>query len=79
MGPKSQIGKWGSSLAVRILKLFVGHWRAHDGSAVERVSPGNKVVMGKKTYRLTDMLAAVTDENLHPEVDTGPAAGNEVW
>ena len=79
MSPKSQIGKRGSSLATRIFKLFVEHWRAHDDSAVERDSPGNKVVMGKKTYSLTDMLAAVTDENLHPEVDTGPAAGNEVW
>ena len=79
MGPKSQIGKWGSSLAGRILNLFVGHWRAHDSSAIKRVSRGNHVILRKKTYSLTDMLAAVTDENLHPEVDTGPAEGNEVW
>ena len=79
MGPKSQIGKWASGLAVLIPKLFVEQSGAHDSSVVERVSRGNKVVMRKKTYSLTEMLAAVTDENLHPEVDTGPAEGHEVW
>ena len=79
MGPKSQIGKWASGLAVRISKFVVEQWRVHDDSAVERVSRGNKVVMHKKTCSLADMLAAVTDENLHPEVDTGPAEGHEVW
>jgi antitoxin component of MazEF toxin-antitoxin module len=28
---------------------------------------------------LTDLLAAITDENLHPEVDTGEPVGVEVW
>ena len=28
---------------------------------------------------LEALLAAVTPENLHGEVDTGPAVGNEVW
>lgn len=79
MGPKSQIGKWASSLAVRIPKLFVEQSGAQDGSVVKRVSRGNQYVMPKKTYSLTDMLEAVTDENLHLEVDTGSAEGNEVW
>ncbi len=35
--------------------------------------------MGKETYNLADMLARITDENLHPEVDTGPPQGNEEW
>ena len=35
--------------------------------------------MGKETYNLEDMLARITDENLHPEVDTGPPQGNEAW
>ena len=79
MGPKSQIGKWASSLALRILKPIVGQWGVHDGSAVEMNSRGNKVMMRKKTYSLADMLATVTDENLHPEVDTGSTQGNEAW
>ena len=28
---------------------------------------------------LHELLAQVTEENLHGEVDTGPAVGKEVW
>jgi len=28
---------------------------------------------------LEELLAQVTEENLHSEWDTGPAVGNEVW
>jgi hypothetical protein len=28
---------------------------------------------------LDDLLAGITDENLHHEIDAGPAVGNEVW
>ena len=38
-----------------------------------------KIVPRKRTYKLADMLAQVTAENLHPELDTGPAQGNEEW
>ena len=51
----------------------------HEGSDIEMVLRGNQRVLPKKTYNLADMLATVTDENLHPEVDTGPAQGNEAW
>ena len=79
MGAKSQIRKWGSSLAVRIPKPIAEQWGVHEGSTVEMVSRGNQVVLRKKTYSLANMLATVTDENLHPEVDTGSAQGNEAW
>ena len=79
MGAQSQICKWGSSLAVRIPNPIAEQWGVHEGSAVEMVSRGNQVILRKKTYSLAEMLGTVTDENLHPEVDTGPAQGNEAW
>lgn len=30
-------------------------------------------------YTLEGLLEGVTDENLHGEVETGPAVGDEVW
>jgi antitoxin component of MazEF toxin-antitoxin module len=30
-------------------------------------------------YRLDHLLAQVTEENVHSEVDTGPAVGEEAW
>jgi antitoxin component of MazEF toxin-antitoxin module len=29
--------------------------------------------------KLDELLAKVTPENIHPEVDFGPPVGNEVW
>jgi len=33
----------------------------------------------KPTLTLEQLLAQVNEHNLHGEVDTGPAVGNEVW
>ena len=32
----------------------------------------------KKDLTLEQLLAGITEENLHEEVDTGPATGNEI-
>ena len=77
MGAKSQICKWGSGLAGRIPKPIAQQWGVREGSTVEMASRGNQVVLCTKTYSLAVLLATVTYENLHPEVDTGPAQGNE--
>jgi hypothetical protein len=33
----------------------------------------------KSPYTLEELLAGVTQENLHPEIDTGSPVGREVW
>ena len=79
MGAQSTVAKWGASLAVRIPKAIAEQWGVREGSAVELVSRGEQVVMRKKKYDLTEMLAKVSPENLHSEVDSGPPAGREEW
>ena len=79
MGSKSHISKWGTSLAIRIPKPIAEQWGVREGSAIEIVSRGNQVVLRKKSYSLDDMLANVTPGNLHSELDTSPALGNEEW
>lgn len=79
MGAKSHIAKWGTSLAVRIPKPIAEQWGVCEGSAIEIVSHGDQVVMRKRTYNLADMLDQITEDNLHPELDTGPTQGNEAW
>lgn len=34
--------------------------------------------VGQKRYTLEELVAGITDENRHPETDTGPAVGREV-
>ena len=79
MAAKSHVSRWGSSLAVRIPKSIAEQWGVHEGSAIEIATRGEQVVMRKRAYDLTDMLARVTAENLHPELGAGPAPGNEEW
>ena len=79
MGANSHIAKWGTSLAVRIPKAIAQQWGVREGSAIEIIPRGDHVVMRKETYNLADMLAQVTDNNLHSEQYSGPAQGNEEW
>jgi len=79
MSATSRISKWGTSLAIRIPKAIAQQWGVREGSAVEIVPRGDHVVLRKETYNLDDMLAQVTDDNLHSEQDSGSAQGNEEW
>ena len=79
MGAQSTVAKWGASLAIRIPKAIAEQWGVREGSAVELVSRGEQVVIRKRKYDLAEMLAKVTPENLHSEVDFGPPAGREEW
>lgn len=79
MGASSHVAKWGSSLAVRIPKPVAEQWGVHEGSRIELTPRGDRLVMRKKVYDLTEMVARITPETLHSEVDTGPAVGEEVW
>ena len=79
MGTKSRVARWGTSLAVRIPKPIAEQWGVQEGSAIEMISQGDKVLLSKGAYDLDDLLEQVTQDNLHPEVDSGPAQGNEAW
>ena len=79
MGAQSTVAKWGASLAIRIPKAIAEQWGVREGSAVELVSRGEQVVIRKREHDLAEMLAKVTPENLHSEVDFGPPVGREEW
>ncbi|HXU44007.1 MAG TPA: AbrB/MazE/SpoVT family DNA-binding domain-containing protein [Thermoanaerobaculia bacterium] len=77
-----KIQRWGNSLAVRIPKAFALGVGFDEDTPVEiSVSDGDLVISALPTpvYTLEQLLAGITDENLHEEVATGPPVGNEVW
>jgi hypothetical protein len=47
----------------------------------ERMDSGQALDDGRvaDTTSLEDLLAGVTEQNLHREIDYGPAVGKEVW
>ena len=79
---ETRVQKWGNSLALRIPKLLASQIGLEPNSPVELSLRGTElVVVAVKPTRLKldDLLAQVTEHNLHGEVDTGPALGGEAW
>ena len=78
----AKIQKWGNSLALRIPKTLAEETGLDKDSPVEiRVVDGQIHIMPlqEKHYELEALLADISDDNLHEEVDTGDIMGNEVW
>ena len=79
MGANLQVGKWGSSLAVRIPKAVAKRCGISEGSAMEMDVQSGRIVLWKRNYNLADMVSRITPENVHPEADMGPSRGHEQW
>lgn len=79
---KTRVQKWGNSLALRIPKSFADEVGLRKETFVELSLADGKLVITPVTgpeLTLKQLLAKVTEENLHREVDTGSAVGNETW
>jgi antitoxin MazE len=79
---KTRVQKWGNSLALRIPKSFATEVGLQKETSVEVSLVEGKLVItpvAKPKLTLKQLLAKVTKENLHHEVDTGPSIGNEIW
>jgi len=79
---ETRVQKWGNSLALRIPKSFASEIGLQKETSVEiSLDDGRLVItpVSRPKPTLKQLLAKVTQENLHHEVDTGTAVGNEVW
>jgi antitoxin MazE len=78
---KTQVGKWGNSLAVRIPGAYVKELELEDGAELEvtRVEGGLLLRPNKPEYRLDQLIAQIKPENLHAETDWGAPVGRETW
>lgn len=78
----TRVRKWGNSLGLRIPRAFAEEVAVKEGSTVDlSVSEGCLVIRPatEARYVLAELLAEVTEANLHGEVETGPPSGREVW
>jgi len=79
---KTRIQKWGNSLALRIPKSFASEVGLECNAPVEiSLVDGNLVVKPdvQPAPSLDELLAQVTEDNMHREIDTGSAVGKEAW
>ena len=76
------VAKWGNSLAVRIPQHLAKEIGLSDGVEVEIVAiDGNLTIKPRrqKQYSLEELIAGITPENRHADIDTGVSVGEEVW
>jgi len=79
---QTRVQKWGNSLALRIPKPLADEVGLRENSPVELWLRDNMLIITpvvKPTFDLAQLLTQVTEDNLHREVDTGPAVGGEAW
>lgn len=77
---KTTVKKWGNSLAIRIPKVISEELGIEYDTEVEmRAKDGFLILNPRPSYRLKDLLAQVSQENLHEEIRTGDRTGREEW
>ena len=77
---ETRVQKWGNSLALRIPKPLATQVGLEANTPVRLLLRGEELVIAPVTLpslKLDDLLAQVTEHNLHGEVDSGPAVGRE--
>ena len=77
-----KIQKWGNSLAIRIPKSFATEVGIDEGSAVDLLIDEGRLILDpieSSPLALDGLLAGVTNENTHGEIDVGGRAGKELW
>ena len=79
---QSVVKKWGNSAAVRIpASVLIAAKLGVDQPVEVRVEEGRVIIEPVRPlqYDLAELVAGITPENRHDEIDMGPAQGQEVW
>jgi len=74
------IKKWGNSLALRIPKDIAKTLHIENDSILElNIKDGALVIEPQNKTLLESLVSRIDATNLHHEIDTGKAVGNEAW
>ena len=77
-----RVQKWGNSLALRIPIAFARETGIDSGAEVDLTLEDGRLVITpppNPPHSLEELLAGVTEDNVHAEVDTGGVRGGEAW
>ncbi|HEV8239455.1 MAG TPA: AbrB/MazE/SpoVT family DNA-binding domain-containing protein [Thermoanaerobaculia bacterium] len=79
---RAKVQKWGNSLAIRVPRPFAEELGLRQDSDVDLLLEQNELVVKPVSlprFALDDLLAEVTDENRHHEVESYGPVGDEAW
>jgi len=76
-----KIVRWGNSMAVRLPKVVLRDAGLQEGDTLIFGTKNGTLVAKplKKKVALEELVARITPENVHEEVDWGRARGREFW
>ena len=78
---RATVGKWGNSAAVRIPATLLAQANLTDKQAIDLVLSDGKITLEpvtKQEINLEDLLAQITPNNPHGEVEFGKPIGREI-
>lgn len=76
------VKKWGNSASVRIPASVMAAATLALDQAVDVREEGGRIVIEpirEETFDIGDLIAGITDENVHEAIDFGARAGREIW
>jgi antitoxin MazE len=76
------VRKWGNSAAVRIPAATLDAAGLKPNDPVEVREENGRIVIEKarpEPVSLADLVAGITPDNRHDEIDFGPPVGKEAW
>lgn len=79
---QAKVQLWGNSLALRIPKYIANQMKINNGSNVDVLVEQEKLIVkpiSNKQELLDQLLAKITENNIHSEEDFGNPMGEEVW
>ena len=79
---QATIKKWGNSPALRLSSAIMKSAKLHvDQEVTIQVQQGKIVIepSAPSEFLLGDLIAQITNKNLHTEVDFGAPVGREIW
>jgi antitoxin MazE len=75
-----QFAKWGNSVGLRVPAKVAEELGIAPGSMADLEIRKDRLVITPRShaYRLDDLLAGITPDNVHREISTGKSVGGEV-
>ena len=79
---RASVGRWGNSAAVRLPATLLAQANFSAQQPIDLVLSNGRIILepvAATEFDLTELLAKVTPENLHGEIDFGAPVGKEAF
>ncbi len=79
---KAVVKKWGNSASVRIpASVMAAAFLSLDQAVDVREEAGRIIIepIRENVFDIAELVAGITDDNQHAEVDFGGPVGREIW